>query len=194
MKDTIANLSLARWIIIVSLLASMGLGFYGYKLHAKRVELEDALSREARVVALDLRNLARKYTVLKRQSEGEGIKEGQSDPLSYIRRIATSKDVMIGDTTIGQPVKDEHIKGVLDTRYSIKPADSARTDGYHRLNVANFLYKLESESRRMRVTHLRMEPKAKGVKPEIVLDNDSWIWDVEVTSRTKIEAPPPPSK
>ncbi len=166
-------------------------GYYGYTLHARRVGLEDALSGEVRRVALDTRNKARRFTVLQKQSEREGL-EGQSDPVSYIRRIAASSDVKLGDTTVDPPSEAENIKGVLDTRYSIKP--SSRDRGFPRLNIANFLYKLESESRRMRVTRVSMEPEAKSTKPELVLDNDSWRWEAEVTSRTKIEAPPAPVK
>jgi hypothetical protein len=188
MKAFFANLTLARWIILLSLLASIGLGWYGFKLHQRRVDLEAALSSEARTIALDLRNLARRYTVLMKQSEREGL-EGQSDPATYIRRIAASPDVKIGDTTVDPPSEAENIKGVLDTRYGIKP--SSRDRGYGRLNIANFLYKLESESRRMRVTRVRLEPEAKSTKPELVLENDSWRWEAEVTSRTKIETTPP---
>jgi hypothetical protein len=191
MKDFFVNLTLARWIILLSLLSSIGLGYYGYTLHARRVGLEDALSGEVRRVALDTRNKARRFTVLQKQSEREGL-EGQSDPVSYIRRIAASSDVKLGDTTVDPPSEAENIKGVLDTRYSIKP--SSRDRGFPRLNIANFLYKLESESRRMRVTRVSMEPEAKSTKPELVLDNDSWRWEAEVTSRTKIEAPPAPVK
>lgn len=194
MKNALANMTLARWIIVVSLLASIGLGYYGYNLHTRRLELESALKTEVRAVALDLRTLARQYSVLSKQVDREGFSENVKDPATYIRQIAAGKDVQIGDITVDPPSEAENIKGVLDTRYSIKPADAARTDGYGRLNIANFLFKLESESRRMRVTHLRLDPKAKGTKPELTLENDSWIWDVEVTSRTKIEAPPPASK
>ena len=51
MKDFFVNLTLARWIILLSLLSSIGLGYYGYTLHARRVGLEDALSGE-RMLAL----------------------------------------------------------------------------------------------------------------------------------------------
>jgi hypothetical protein len=38
----------------------------------------------------------------------------------------------------------------------------------------------------MRVTKLRMEPEAKSVQPENVLESDSWRWEAEVTTRTKM--------
>jgi len=43
-KSTLENISLARGIIIVSLIASAGLGFYGYRLHTRRVDLKVALN------------------------------------------------------------------------------------------------------------------------------------------------------
>lgn len=188
MKQFLANLTMARWIILLSLVGSIALGVYGFRLHQGRVALEAALEGDVRMLALDTRNKARRYDVLQKQSEREGL-EGQSDPASYIRRIAAGADVKIGDTTIDTPSEAENIKGVLDTRWTIKP--SSRDRGFPRLNIGNFLYKLESESRRMRVTRIRMEPEAKSPKPELVLENDSWRWEAEVTSRTKIEAPPP---
>jgi hypothetical protein len=186
-KETLQNLSLARWIIIFSVLASAGLGFYGYRLHARRVALEDALRADVPLLATEMQSLAKQHSALMRQYDREGL-GSQKDPLTYIRTIAAGKDVQIGDTTVDPPVEDERIRGVLDTRYAIKP--SSRDRGYPRLNIANFLYKLESESRRLRVTRLRMEPEAKSVKPETVLENDSWRWEAEVTSRTKINTPP----
>ncbi len=189
MKNALANMTLARWIIVVSLLASIGLGYYGYNLHTRRLELESALKTEVRAVALDLRTLARQYSVLSKQVDREGFSENVKDPATYIRQIAAGKDVQIGDITVDPPSEAENIKGVLDTRYGMKP--SSRDRGYGRLNIANFLFKLESESRRMRVTRLRMEPEAKSVRPETVLESDSWRWEAEVTTRTKIEAPPP---
>jgi hypothetical protein len=191
MKTFFANLTLARWIILLSLLASIGLGWYGYTLHGRRVALEEALSKDVRTIALDLRNQARRYTVLKKQQEREGL-QGQSDPQTYIRSVAAALDVAIGDVTVDPPTEAENIKGVLDTRYGIKP--SSRDRGYPRLNIANYLYKLESQSRRMRVTRVRLEPEAKSTKPELVLENDLWRWEAEVTSRTKLEAPPPPAR
>ena len=192
MKESLQKISLARWIIIISLLASIGLGYYGYQLHTQRTELEVALKTQVPKLAVEMQTLAKQHTVLMKQNDREGLGGPQNDPLLYIRSIAASKDVMIGDTTVDPASESEYIKGVLDTRYGIKP--SSRDRGYGRLNIANFLYKLESESRRMRVTRFMMEPESKSVKPETVLENDSWRWTAEVTSRTKIDAPPPPVK
>ncbi|HUR29643.1 MAG TPA: hypothetical protein VM509_15745 [Planctomycetota bacterium] len=185
------NLSLARWIIIFSLLASAGLGFYGYRLHSRRVGLELALKTDVPLLAVEMQNLAKQHSALMKQYDREGLGD-QKDPQTYIRTIAAGKDVQIGDTSVDAPVETEFITGVLDTRYVVKP--SSRDRGYARLNIANFLYKLESESRRLRVTRLRMEPEAKSVKPETILENDSWRWEAEVTSRTKINRPPPPAR
>jgi len=187
-KEQLKQLTLARWIIIVSLVASLGLGFYGYRLHSKRVELEVALQRDVPKLATEMQTLAKQYSLLRNQSEHLTFGSGIANPQTYIRNIAASPDVMIGDTSVDPPSENKIIEGVLDTRYGIKP--SARDRGYPRLNIANFLFKLESESRGMRVTRLRMEPEAKNVKPENVLENDMWKWEAEVTTRTKIEKPP----
>lgn len=192
MTDLLQKLSLARWIIIVSVLASLGLGTYGFQLYSQRAELENALEKKVPALAIELQTLAKQNSVLVRQLGREGLKGDQSDPVTYIRTIAASSQVQIGDTTVDPPSESENIKGVRDTRWGIKP--SSRDRGYGRLNIANFLYKLESESGRMRVTRLRMEPEQKNVKPEMVLENDSWRWDAEVTTRTKIDQPATPVK
>lgn len=189
MKSLLDKMTLARWIIVISLLASIGLGAFGYSLHKQRVALEDALASEVPKVSLDLQNLAKRHTLLHKQFEREGL-QGQSDPVTYIRTIAAGRDVQIGDTQVDPPQETQPMPGVLDTRYTIKPSNRDR--GFGRLSIANFLFKLESESRRMRVTKLRLEPEAKNVKPENVLENDSWRWEAEVTSRTKIETPGKP--
>jgi hypothetical protein len=190
-KATLQNISLARWIIIVSVIASIGLGVYGFKLHAERVDLEVALKSKVPLLAIELQTLAKQHTSLMKQFDREGLGE-QKDPQTYIRNIAANKEVQIGDTTVEAPAESENIRGVLDTRYGIKPSNRDR--GYGRLNIANFLYKLESESRRMRVTRLRMEPEAKSVKPETRLESDSWRWEAEVTTRTKLDQPAPVKK
>ncbi|HTF90505.1 MAG TPA: hypothetical protein VK843_18960 [Planctomycetota bacterium] len=190
MKETLKNLTLARWIMIFSLLAAIGLGVYGYKLHAKRTDLEFIIDSKVRALAVELQTLAKQHSALVKQFDREGLLE-QKDPSSYIRNIAASPNVQIGDIAVDPPNETENIKGILDTRIGIKPA--SRDRGYPRLNIANFLYKLESESRRMRVTRLRLEPEAKSVRPENILDNDMWRWEAEVTSRTKMDTPPPPA-
>ena len=189
MKALLERMTLARWIIVISLLASIGLGIFGYSLHKRRAELETALASEVPKLALELQNYAKRHTVLTKQYEREGL-QGQSDPVTYIRTIAAGQLVQIGDTQVDPPQESQPMPGVLDTRYTIKPSNRDR--GFGRSNIANFLFKLESESRRMRVTKLRMEPEAKNVKPENVLENDSWRWEAEVTSRTKIETPSKP--
>jgi hypothetical protein len=88
-------MSLARWIILVALLSSIGLGYYGYRLHSQRMELEDALANDVPKLSLELQNLAKRYTVLNKQFERDGL-QGQSDPATYIRTIAAGRDVQIG--------------------------------------------------------------------------------------------------
>lgn len=183
----LANMSLARWIIVVSVLASIGLGYHGFRLHQRRMQMESELAADVPRLALEIQNLARRHSVLIKQVEREGL-VGQNDPVTYIRAIAASSDVAIGDTIVDPPRENDFIRGVRDTSYTIKPSNRDR--GFPRLNIANFLYKLETESRRMKVTRLRMEPEAKSVKPENILESDTWRWEAEVTSRTKLETPP----
>jgi hypothetical protein len=184
-KEKLQQLTLARWIIIVSFVGSVALGYYGYRLHRTRVELEVALKTSVPKLAVELQTLAKQYSLLKSQAEHEAFSGNVTNVGTYVRNIAAGTDVRIGDIAIDNPTENKITEGVLDTRYAVKP--SSRDRGYPRLNIANFLYKLESDSRGMRVTRLRMEPEAKNVKPETILENDSWKWEAELTTRTKIE-------
>ena len=53
----------------------------------------------------------------------------------------------------------------------------------------NYLYLLESQSRRVRVTSIQLTPEEK--KKEYEHTNDLWKWNIELTSRTKVETTAP---
>jgi hypothetical protein len=183
MKDFLAHMNLARWIILGSLVGSLALGWNGWRLRARRIETEASLKREVPMLALDIQTLSRAYSKLYKESEREGLKP-QDDPQSYIRKLALHDSVLLGGIDITGPTEIEPVKGVVDKKYTLKP--QARDKGVLRLKLANFFYMLESESRRVRVTHIMMEPELKNVKPNEV-SNDMWRWEAEVTARQKKE-------
>ncbi|MEM7516919.1 MAG: hypothetical protein AAF368_08360, partial [Planctomycetota bacterium] len=65
-------------------------------------------------------------------------------------------------------------------KYEIRPSDTKRR--FSRVKISNFLYKLEEESSRVKVTHVKMETGQRGLKEEQVPD-DKWTLLAEVTSR-----------
>ena len=62
---------------------------------------------------------------------------------------------------------------------------SLRIQRSRRASIANFLFTLEQDSRRVKVTSIRIDPFAK-LKPG-ELGGDEWTFEAEITSRRKIE-------
>jgi len=57
---------------------------------------------------------------------------------------------------------------------------------FQRLRIANFLYTLEYDSRRVKVTDMKLEIAEKKPKPHEV-PADEWFFDAEVTSRQRAD-------
>ena len=70
-------------------------------------------------------------------------------------------------------------KGVTDKLYKIKPSDRS----FLRSRLANFFFSLEADSRRVRVTSLKVETFSK-TKPEEIPE-DRWTFEADVISRSK---------
>ena len=106
-----------------------------------------------------------------------------------------SKHILIGKTIFSSPLprpsdsfninpsSTEPFKGVEDLTYSIKP--KYRDKRFLRASVANFLYKLEELSRRVRVTSLKLTPHSR-LKPG-ELGDDFWTFSAEITARRAVE-------
>jgi len=179
-------MNLARWIIVGSLVASAALGANGWRLHRDRVELEQALKVQVPKLAQDIQALSRKYSKLFKEAEREGLR-GQDDPQSYIRGLAQDPNVSLGAVDIRPQSPTNPIKGVVDKRYVISPQDKNR--GFSKDRIANYMWLLEQQSRRVRVTNIRFEQEQK-LKPWEFGDDLRWKWEIEVTSRQKEELAP----
>jgi hypothetical protein len=185
MKAFFRNLNLARGIVLGSLVLSLLLAVNGFRLHQERVALEAALAQEVPDLARETQVLSRRYSMLYKQAELEGLK-GQSDPESYLRGLASDPQVRLGGVEITKPQAQRPSKGVIDIKYRIVP--QTRDRGANRKNLANYLWLIEEKSRRVRVTQFSMTREG-NLKPW-EYGNDLWKWDVEVTSRQKeSEAP-----
>lgn len=180
MRAFFKNMNLARGIILGSALLSVALAVTGYRLYRARVALEVALVDEVPDLARETQVLSRRYSVLYKQAELEGLK-GQSDPYTYFRELAADSRVRLGSVEITQPQAQRPSKGVVDIKYRIVP--SVRDRGANRKNLANYLWLIEDKSRRVRVTQFSMTREG-NLKPW-EYGNDLWKWDIEVTSRQK---------
>ena len=173
-----SNMSLARWIILLSALASIGLFAVGFAQRRERLRLVDELNARIPKAAFDIQVAALEHTQLYGELQREGLK-GQSNPDEYIRVLARDSKVQLGGVEIQATNPGSPRKGVIDRKYTIKPQDPKA--GHNRDRLANYMYLLEQKSQRVRVTYLRLDPLDKHQPWEI--GSDKWKWEIEVTSR-----------
>ena len=146
MKKFLANMTLARGIILGSLVLALLLAVTGFRLHQKRKGLEVALQREVPDLARQIQVLSRRYSKLYDEAEMEGLK-GQGDPMTYLRAQAIDPKVLIGGIDISNPTPTRPSKGVIDIKYRMVSATKDR--GFDRKNLANFMWLIEERSRRV---------------------------------------------
>jgi hypothetical protein len=185
-KSALSSMNLARWIIVVGALGTLTLGVTGWLLHQKRVEYEASLEPGGEVerLAKSIQSLGKNCTQLQQAADRTGLTK-QKDAVSYIRDLARNPAVQVGLVAITPLTPATPAKGVTDIKYQIKPQEQTQT--FRRDNIANFMWKLESDSGRLRVTNVRM--MHDGNPKEWEIENDLWKYELEVTSRQKDEAP-----
>ncbi len=193
MKQFFTAMSMERWVIVISLVAALSLGSLGFfKFHRERVELEQALAYDVKKLAEDTLSGALKYSKLFKEADLLDLTPGgtNSNMESYIRGIAARGETALGQVNVTNKEGNSPRKGVRDMRYSIDPQNKERA--FSRIGIANFLYLLESEGHRLRVSHLRMQLSPKNLKeyeiPPGPAANEQWFWEAELISRQKSEA------
>jgi len=142
---------------------------------AKSVQGSELVARIDNIITL-----AKEHTEFQKTLKGEGIR-GNDSPQVYIRTIAKDSKISLGRVEINASEKD--YGPFVDKIYSITPQDSKST--FTRQAISNFLYKLESDSRRVRVTKFNIDATDdNGRRPKIdVLPSDKWAFDCEISIR-----------
>ncbi len=192
------NFNLARWIILFSVVGSLALGVVGYlqssSLRALRSDLEKSGVRKNAAGSYDdsdvaklvreLDTLGRKHSQLAKAKRAEGFTETEGLN-NYIERAIVQDGVELGDHGT-DPSTVNVTKGIVDKKIRIKP--NSRDKVFQRSKIANFLYKLEADSRRIRVTDLVIELGGKSkVREHEVPEEGNWTYEVEITSRQREE-------
>jgi len=185
MKGFFANMNLARAIIVMSLLGSIVLAWTGWKSHGELLELREDLEFRVPGLVKGIQKLALEHTELTRNVDGDGLAR-EGSPQSYIRKCKDHPKVEIGDVDISVS-SSSPAKGVIDEKFRIRPADSQR--GFSRSRIASFMYRLEADSRQIKVTNFTIDMADRKTKPHQI-PKDAWTFDAEITSRRKQEAPP----
>jgi len=190
--------NLARGIILFSLVGSLGLGAFGYVQHGKLAALQDDLAKsgvhkgtngtydESDIAKLvrEIEALGRKHTQLTKSKNAEGFTETEGLN-NYIERAITFDGVELGEHGT-DPSSVVVAKGIVDKKIRIKPSSRERV--FSRSKIANFLYKLEADSRRIRVTDFTIELGGKNkVRDHEIPEENSWTYEVEITSRQREE-------
>ena len=178
MSEFFSNMNLARFIIVATIPLSLGLGWFGYAQAEELKKKERALRTQVAPLVSNTQQLAVEHTRLTKEANKDGL-SGQNSPESYIRGIATSDKVEIGDVSITTR-EISPTKGVTDRVYTIRPTAKGRS--YTRPRISNFLFKLEDDSNRIKVTDISIDVAQKNLKPHEV-PKDEWTFTAQVTSR-----------
>jgi hypothetical protein len=176
------SLNMARGIILVSLIGSLVLGYLCWQRSSELSELRGQLQKQVQPTVTGLMQSAQRHTQLSRGLKDDSL-GGQKNLETYIRKVAAMDRVEVGNVNLANT--DTPItKGIVDKKYRIKSDDRDRS--FPRLALANFLWKLEEQSRRVKVTDIKLEIAEKRLKTHEVPE-DKWTFEAEVTSRQRTD-------
>ncbi len=182
MKAFLKGMNLARAIMLLSIVGCIALGILGWQRTQQLSEMKDDLNDRMKPLVKDLMQTAQRHTSLSKSLKDDSL-GAQADLETYIRKVAGKDKVEIGNVDLTSS-SEQRSKTVVDKVYRIKSDSRERT--FQRLRIANFLYTLEYDSRRVKVTDLKLEIAEKKPKPHEV-PADEWFFDAEVTSRQRAD-------
>ncbi len=185
MKAFFQGMNFPRLIILLSFLASSGLGWNVYDKQERLKEVQQNLKKVPEEVT-KMQSLGIELEQYQDQVASSGATTAQDLP-SQIRDTAADRLVGIGSLTITPMTPKVYRSKSKDVIYKITPKN--KTQSYSRNSIANFLYKLEYENRRIKVTSFNIKPftgkKSSRPKPGEIFSADRWTFEAEITFRTK---------
>lgn len=187
MKAFFTGFNFARFIILVCFIGALPLGWRAWEQYQANERMKQALSQGGRIEELVTRiqESSRTYTQLMRDRRSEGLIGAQADVQSYIRGKAFGDRVELGEIQI-DPSRPRSVgNNMRDTNYAIRPMD--RDSSFQRVAIANFLFTLEHDSQRVRVTEVSIRHENKRLKPEEIPDSDRWTFEAQITTREKVD-------
>ncbi len=199
---TLKKLSAMQYMIALCLVGACVLGWLGWQQYQRAEHLRDLLAIDAKdhpvpgQISLvesqveEIQTKARLYTELHKQFEGEDLRVSE-DSASYIRGIASNRQIALGSVAINPSSRGvKGIKGYTDKVYSIVPKNlgsgKQKTPTFQRTQIANFMFKLEEGSKRVKVTKFDIKTP-KPIKAEAIPD-DKWGFTCSMTIRGKTES------
>lgn len=197
MKSFFQNFNLARGIILASVVGSVGLGVLGYTQQSKVSELQAAFEKrgdrkvaggtyeenDVTKLAREIESLGRRLDQLGKAQRAEGFSEQEGLQL-YAQKALDADGVEIGENDKIPSETPVDRGNIIDKKIMIKPVPADRT--FPRSKISNLLYKLETDSRRIRVTHIKIEAGGKP-KPKLheVPEENNWTFEAQITSRQR---------
>ena len=184
MLKALKSLNFARTVILLCLLGSLPLGYFGWDRYTKNREMFAAIAPggQAEKLVRDTQKLSRQYSQLLKERDADRL-HGQANPESYIRSVAWKDRIDLGQLKIA-PSEKSLGNGIVDKIYRITPDKKDKV--FFRSQIANFLYTLESDSPRVRVTQVKIETIDRRPKPEDI-PTDKWNFEARITSRQRQE-------
>lgn len=177
------RLSFPRVVILVCGLGSAVFGFLVYQRTNRLAEVQTELVKVKDVVK-EIQTDAYRLAELQRSASAEKFK-GQDEPETYIRQVATDGNINLGQVQITSSTKTP-ARGLEDRVYKITPAEKSQR--FTLGQIGNFLYKLEADSRRVKVTYFKIQPFEKVTPGQV--SKGAWSFEAELTTRSKDEKSP----
>ncbi|MFT5048739.1 MAG: hypothetical protein ACI8QZ_000126 [Chlamydiales bacterium] len=172
----------ARVVILLCVVLSGALGVFAWSQQKAIEEMRTALAPGGEVEDLvrEIQVYSREHTELMKQKEGDLLSDEDQTPESYIRGVAYRPDVSMGQIEVDPDTRDD--KSFVDMIYRINADDKAKK--FTRTHLANFFFKLEEKSNRVKVTLLEVKAAEKRLDPHEI-PSDNWTFKAEVTLRRK---------
>lgn len=175
------NMTLPRFIIVFCLTGSAVLGYFVLEKTERLDQIQIELNKVETVIK-SIQQGAIELERLQALSRDDKFQEEQTAE-DFIRLTAGDRVVQLGQVGITNKKKSP-VKGIEDRIYSISPVHK-KEQKFRRDQIGNFLYLLEEQGSHVKVTSIDIKPHGKIRAGEI--GNDEWTYDVELTSRTKVD-------
>jgi hypothetical protein len=178
-----------RAITVLSVLGAIALGYFDWKQMKELRALRAALTTNGEVERLsqETQTLAKQFTVLDRERQGDQFLLALANPDQYIRGMADK--CSIGQVKIDRNSQGaRNVKGVTDHTFRVTPQDSAQAKSgpYSRRVLSQFFTRLEGDSQLIRITSLKITNAQPKLQPHEIPE-DRWTFDCTLTSRQKDE-------
>ncbi len=179
MSDFFRNMNFPRAVIVVSLLVSAVLGYFVKEKTDRLAEILVELERTPDLVR-EIQELGIEVDQYQELAKGSGDLD-ETDFTTFIRVTAADDLAGIGELEI-IPSEKSPRSDIRDQMYKIRPAE--RSQKYSLSTLGNFLFMLEDNNPRLKVTHIKLDP-FQNLKPGQV-GNDQWKFEATVTARSQV--------